>query len=175
MSPMPVITPTPLTMRHLIDTPENRRDVAEIIMAAEAFSWLTEGCAPSMASVDDFFTAMPPGIAPKDKHGMGFYADGQIVGIADILHGWNAPHKLHIGLLLIRPKFHRRGYGRAACDYIDAFARRLGATVERIAVIANNQSAFAFWESIGFVRNGEIKPRMPPYTDNIVMLEKSLL
>jgi ribosomal protein S18 acetylase RimI-like enzyme len=168
------LSQNPLIARRLIDTPEFRRDIGEVVMACADFSWLTEGRAPTLEAVDDFFTATAPGIALKDKYGFGFYVDEKIVGVADVVHGWNAPHKSHIGLLLIQPKFQRHGYGRAALDHIEILARGLGSTVLRIGVIANNKDAFAFWQRVGFVRNGEVKPKMPPFTDDIVILEKTL-
>jgi ribosomal protein S18 acetylase RimI-like enzyme len=166
---------TSLIMRRLADTPVHRRDVADIIMASADYSLLVEGHAPTSAAVDDFFLSRPPGFTAEQKYSLGFYAGDVMVGIADVLRGWNAPHKIHVGLLMIQPKFYRRGYGRRACACIESLAHELNATTVRIAVVANNVSAFPFWEAVGFVRNGEVKPKMPPFTDDIVILEKTLL
>jgi ribosomal protein S18 acetylase RimI-like enzyme len=166
------LSQNPLVARRLVDTPECRRDIGDVVMACADFSWLTEGRAPSLETVDDFFASGAPGTALKDKYGFGFYVDEIIAGVAEVIHGWNAPHKSHIGLLLIKPQFQRHGYGRAAFSHIETFARSLGSTVLRIGVIANNKAAFSFWQSVGFVRNGEVKPKMPPFTDDIVILEK---
>ncbi len=163
------------TIKPVSDTPANRREVEQVVIACAEYNWLIEGKAPSPEAVEDFFESYPPGLSLACKHNLGLYLGDMLIGIADLAHGWNAPHKLHIGLLMIAPSARRHGLGRLAMAHIERLALSLEATVLRIAVIANNAQAFEFWEAMGFVRNGEVKKNVTPFVDDVIILEKPLL
>ena len=162
-------------MRHLTASPAHRRDVEAVIMAAADYNLLIEGVAPSALHVDDFFVSLPPGSHPSDKFTLGFYVSNGIVGIAEVVRGWNAPHKAIIGLLLLTPAARGGGRGRFALDAIETLARSwTGVTTLRIAVIDNNSAAFAFWRRMGFSETGERRPVETPYLGAKVVLEKNI-
>ena len=99
-----------------------------------------------------------------------------LIGVAGLLRGWNAPHKTHIGLLLIRPSGRGQHAGAAVVKQLEAFVRTLpGMTVMRLAVVASNVDAFPFWRKMGFVETGEVKPKSPPYVADVVVMEKLLV
>jgi GNAT superfamily N-acetyltransferase len=163
------------TIKPVTDTAANRGEVERVVMACAEYNWLIEGNAPSPQAVEDFFASYPPGLSLACKHNLGLYLGDELVGIADLAHGWNAPHKLHIGLLMIEPSARRHGLGRLAMAHIERLALSLNATALRIAVIANNAQAFEFWEAMGFVRNGEVKKNVAVFVDDVIILEKPLL
>ena len=165
----------PLEMRHLPDTPQQRRAVESVIMAATDYHLLVEGAPPSADHTAEFFTSLPPGYSLHDLFRLGFYAKEELVGIAGVLRGWNAANKAIIGLLVFTPLHRGKGYGRAALTQIEALARTWpGIDRLRIAVVASNLDAFRFWHKMGFAETGEIKPRFANYVADVVLLEKSV-
>ena len=145
-------------------------------MAAADYNLLVEGVAPTAWHIDDFFTSLPPGMHAADKFTVGFYADDRIKGIAEVVRGWNAPHKAIIGLLLLTPASRGRGLGQNAVEAIEAMAQTWpGVDTLRIAVIDNNDAAFVFWRRMGFTETGERRPIEAPYRGAKVVLEKTLL
>ena len=144
-------------------------------MAAADYNLLVEGVAPSALHIDDFFASLPPGSQPSDKFTLGFYDKNDIAGIAEVVRGWNAPHKAIIGLLLLTPAARGRGLGRFAMNEIETLAHSwMGVTTLRIAVIDNNTAGFAFWRRMGFNETGERRPVEAPYLGAKVVLEKNI-
>ncbi|MGR4882709.1 GNAT family N-acetyltransferase [Streptomyces sp. LARHCF249] len=66
-----------------------------------------------------------------------------------------------IGLLLIDATAHREGYGRTVAGLVEDRFRVAGRTGVRLAVLANNPEALAFWRAQGyrFVRRAEDRER----------------
>jgi GNAT superfamily N-acetyltransferase len=162
-------------MRQLADLPRHRPDVAEIIMSSADYSLLVKGCPPGDDDVDDFFQGLPPGCVADDRTLLGFYLDGQIIGIAKAVRRWNRPDKAILGLMLFAPAYRRRGFGSLAYARIEALARAWpGIDRLRLAVIDGNSAALEFWQGKGFVASGEPAPRLNPYLGKPVVLEKFL-
>ncbi len=98
-----------------------------------------------------------------------------MIGVADVVRGWNAPEKAVIGLLLIAQPWQRRGLGRAFLTLIeDAIRAWPEITTLRIGVLASNPGALAFWRRSGYRETGEIKPATPPFVAETIVLEKPL-
>jgi ribosomal protein S18 acetylase RimI-like enzyme len=164
-----------VSMQLLSDTPDNRRSVDAVLMAATDYHLLVEGAPPTKAHVDEFFTAVPDGYTTQDLFPLGFFIGESIVGVGGILRRWNAPNKAIIGLLVFDPAWRGGGRGRAAVRLIEALAQTWpGIDHLRVAVVACNTDALAFWRKVGFADTREIKPKYGPYIADIVVLEKPL-
>ena len=165
-----------ITLRRLDDTPANRVAVNAVFVACADYSQLVEGRAPHDGDAVEFFTAVPPSFLIDDLLLFGIERDAQMIGIAGLLRGWNAPHKTHIGLLLITPEERGQHAGAAAVVQLEDVVRALpNMTTLRLAVVASNVNAFPFWRKMGFVETGEVKPKSAPYVADIVVMEKLLV
>ena len=49
------------------------------------------GGPPGPAEAQSTFTALPPGSSYDDKRVFGLYAGDAMIGVADVVRGWNAP------------------------------------------------------------------------------------
>ncbi|MFE6285632.1 GNAT family N-acetyltransferase [Streptomyces sp. NPDC057877] len=78
--------------------------------------------------------------------------EGRLVGIAITLahHPDPADPDPWIGLLMVDPALHRRGYGRRLASLVEDRFRATGRTGTRLAVLANNPRALAFWTALGY-------------------------
>ncbi|WP_329381452.1 GNAT family N-acetyltransferase [Streptomyces sp. NBC_01351] len=88
---------------------------------------------------------------------------GRLVGLAATLARHPDPASEDpdpwIGLLLIDATAHREGHGRAVATLVEDRFRDAGRTGVRIAVLANNPKAAAFWESQGYAALRRAKDR----------------
>jgi GNAT superfamily N-acetyltransferase len=166
---------TSVSMQILSDTPAHRHIVSTVLQAAADYNVLVEGVPPTEVHVEEFFTAVPPGYTLDDLFPLGFFAGAEAIGVGCVLRLWNAPNKAIIGLLVFAPAWRGSGRGRVAVERIEALARSwAGIDRLRVAVVANNGGALAFWRKVGFTETGEIKPKYAAYVDDIVILEKPI-
>jgi GNAT superfamily N-acetyltransferase len=133
------------------------------------------GGPPGSAEAQNTFTALPPGRSYDDKRIYGLYSGDAMIGAADVVRGWNAPHKAIIGLLLLAERWQHRGIGHAFLALVEqAIAAWPEIDTVRIAVVASNRDALAFWRRAGFRETCEVRPAVPPFIAEIIVLEKPL-
>ncbi|POX50253.1 GNAT family N-acetyltransferase [Streptomyces sp. Ru71] len=79
-------------------------------------------------------------------------SQGRLVGMAITLahHPDPADPDPWIGLLMVDARVHRQGYGRRLAEAVEDRFRQAGRTAARLAVLANNPKALAFWTSLGY-------------------------
>ncbi|GGU88443.1 DNA mismatch repair protein MutT [Streptomyces filipinensis] len=77
---------------------------------------------------------------------------GRLVGLAGTLahHPDPADPDPWIGLLLVDAAQHGKGYGRALVRLVENRFRAQGRGAVRLAVLANNPKALAFWTALGY-------------------------
>ncbi|WP_031170905.1 bifunctional GNAT family N-acetyltransferase/NUDIX hydrolase [Streptomyces durhamensis] len=77
---------------------------------------------------------------------------GRLVGLAGTLahHPDPADPDPWIGLLLVDAAVHGQGYGRAVVHRVENRFRAQGRGAVRLAVLANNPKALAFWTALGY-------------------------
>ncbi|MGV9630177.1 GNAT family N-acetyltransferase [Streptomyces sp. NPDC003487] len=78
--------------------------------------------------------------------------EGRLVGVAITLahHPDPADPDPWIGLLMVDAGVHRQGYGRRLATAVEDRFRSAGRSAVRLAVLANNPRALAFWTSLGY-------------------------
>ena len=62
--------------------------------------------------------------------------------------------RAHLSLLAVQPGYQRRGVGRALLEWLHSSARTAGTFLVHVEVRAGNQSAQAFYRSLGFREAG---------------------
>ncbi|MFC8147725.1 GNAT family N-acetyltransferase [Streptomyces paradoxus] len=77
---------------------------------------------------------------------------GRLIGIAVTLahHPDPADPDPWIGLLMVDASLHGQGHGRRLAALVENRFRAAGRTAARLAVLANNPKALAFWTSLGY-------------------------
>jgi len=172
---MRISADAPLSMRALDGDPAEMAALQAVLEAAPRYFEATYGSPPSPAEAQSTFTALPPGRHYDDKRVWALCSGETMIGVADVVRGWNAPEKAVIGLLLIAQPWQRRGPGRAFLTLIEEAVRAWPEiTTLRIGVLASNPGALAFWRRSGYRETGEIKPATPPFVAETIVLEKPL-
>ncbi len=164
-----------LRLRTLTGTPAEMAALQAVLEAAPRYYEAAQGGPPGPAEAQSTFTALPPGRSYDDKRVYGLYAGDAMVGVADVVRGWNAPDKAIIGLLLLAEPWQGRGLGRAfAALVLEALGEWPEIATARVAVVASNSGALAFWRRLGFRETGEVRPATPPFVAEVVVLERPL-
>jgi GNAT superfamily N-acetyltransferase len=76
--------------------------------------------------------------------------ESQVVGLVSVLRQHPRDGYPWIGLLIVHGEQHRKGYGRLLAELIEERLRAGGRNGVRLAVLENNPTALAFWNSLGW-------------------------
>ncbi len=57
--------------------------------------------APSVESLREDLTALPPGKSPQDKYFLGLYGSGGLLAILDLIDGYPGPDAAFIGFFMV--------------------------------------------------------------------------
>ena len=68
---------------------------------------------PTMEQVLYDLRALPPGVDPADKHYAGFYLEGRLAAVMDLIDGYPEPDFAFIGFFMVRKALQGRGFGSA--------------------------------------------------------------
>jgi GNAT superfamily N-acetyltransferase len=164
-----------LRLCELAGEPAELAALQAVLEAAPRYFEMVTGAPAGRTEAQSTLSALPPGRSYADKRVFGLYAGDEMIGVADVVRGWNAPGKAILGLLLLAEPWQRRGIGRAFEALVE---RRIAEWPEietlRVAVATTNRQALAFWRSVGFRETGEVKPAAPPFVADVVIHEKLL-
>ncbi len=164
-----------LRLRTLTGEPAEMAALQAVLEAAPRYFEAVCGGPPGPAEAQSTFSALPAGKRYDDKRVYGLYAGDAMIGVADVIRGWNAPDKAIIGLLLLAEGWQRRGIGRAFAALVEqAILAWPEIATLRIGVVASNPDALAFWRRLGYLETGEVRPATGPFVAEIVVLEKPL-
>ena len=146
-----------------------------VLEAAPRYFGTVTGSPPGSAEAQSTFTALPPGKAYDDKRVYGLYAGDAMIGCADVIRGYPVREKAVIGLLLLAEPWQRRGVGRAFEGLVmKSLADWPEIATVRIAVIATNSAALAFWHRLGYCETGERRAASPPFVGELIVLERPI-
>jgi RimJ/RimL family protein N-acetyltransferase len=103
--------------------------------------------------------------------------EGKVAGYV----GYNFPtplksnnHVLEIDIG-VHPSFHRRGIGKALCDFISSWGSENGYKKVSIRVLETNEAAIPFYKANGFIEQGRLIDEFyikGKYVDDILMYRK---
>lgn len=145
-------------------SPEDAHDVGalqELLEAAPGYSRRVLGRPPRPTDAADVLSALPPGLDPARKTGLGLWADpgaGGLLAFADVLRGWPRARVAHVGLLVVHERWRGRGLGRLLHDGVVEQATRWGdVDTLRLGIVATNaDAAEPFWRALGYRPTGEV-------------------
>jgi len=163
---------TAFPLRLLTGQPSEMAALQCVLEAAPAYFQSVTGTPAGHAEAQSTFTALPPDKGYDDKFVWGLYSGQAMIGCADVIRGYPVREKAVIGLLLLAENWQRRGIGRAFAALVESRIATWPEIVRfRIAVVASNIGALAFWHKLGYRETGEIKTN-PEFVREVIVLEK---
>ena len=130
---------------------QHATDALDLAQRAADYVVLEIGHAPDAAYIDDFFTAIPPGLDADCLLHFAVMEDPAMVGMICIARGYEFPDDWWIGLMLLDPAFRGHGIGHKVVSLVKERARRTKVNMLKLAVLRANPRAMKFWEREGFV------------------------
>jgi len=76
--------------------------------------------------------------------------EGRVVGLVSVLRQHPRDGYPWIAVLIVHGDQHRKGHGRRLADLVEERLRSQGRNGVRLAVLENNPTALAFWNSLGW-------------------------
>ena len=147
-----ILEPLPLTPDHDIPAPL-LTELTALYAANRAFHALS-GDFPDPDDIrpEQVAAALAEELAHPDAEVLLARAEGRLVGIAITLahHPDPADPDPWIGLLMVDASLHGQGYGRRIARSVEDRFRASARTAVRLAVLAGNPKALAFWTALGY-------------------------
>ena len=105
---------------------------------------------PSLEQVRRDMTLLPEGVAPEQKHYLGFFDGDAMVAVMDFIMAYPDEDSCYIGFFMVNHGLEGRGVGSGI---ISEAAACLGAAAVkrlRLAIARDNPQANHFWRKNGF-------------------------
>jgi GNAT superfamily N-acetyltransferase len=150
-------------------------EIHRVCLEAPGYFLSVEGQLPTPESIQEWFNEeeLPLGCTTEHHFVYGIALDARMVGVAHVLAACRDPEQATIGLLLLSEQQQGKGIGRTVFELLQAQMLGWGMKSCLIGVVASNESAVAFWKSMGFAELSEMAP-MAGMLDRTIVMEKKL-
>jgi len=111
---------------------------------------------PSAENLRTSMFALPPRATTEQKHFYGFFYNGRLTAVLDLITRWPKDDTAFIGWLMVAGHLHRRGMGTLLYSVIEEQLRERGFTHIRLGCIEANIPAQHFWRKCGFLPTGAV-------------------
>ena len=93
----------------------------------------------------------PPGVGQADKYYLGFFGQGALLAVMDLIDGYPEPDMAFIGFFMVKKELQGRDVGSAIIRETAAYLKTAGKTAIRLAIDKENPQSTHFWKKNGFV------------------------
>lgn len=93
---------------------------------------------------------LPPDTDPAQKHYVGFYEEGALVALLDLIDGYPDADTAYLGFFMLDGGRQGRGIGTALYREIEDCLRAAGKQRIRLAINKGNPQSTRFWAKQGF-------------------------
>lgn len=108
------------------------------------------GAKPIRAQILHDMKATPPGIDASDKAYLGFFENGDLVAVMDLIDGYPVPETAYIGFFMMNPQYQGRQIGTSIICDAATYLMTVGKTAIRLAIDKGNPQSTHFWKKNGF-------------------------
>ena len=111
---------------------------------------------PTLESCQEDLAALPPGRERRHKLFLGLFQGEVLAAVLDLVEGYSGEGTLYIGLLELEAQFHRQGLGTRLLRALKTAAQKAGFSSLRLGCYERNAPGLAFWNAMGFEKEGEV-------------------
>ena len=109
---------------------------------------------PTLENLREDLTKLPPRTVPEDKYFLGYYQDGRLCAVLDLILRYPDPETAFVGWFILRKDLQGRGVGTGIVSELAAFLKEQGFPYIRLGYVKGNPESQAFWEKNRFVPTG---------------------
>ena len=113
---------------------------------------------PTAEGIREDLSALPLGKGPEDKYYFGFFRQGRLCAVMDLILGYPEADSAWMGWLILSPACQGRGEASAILRATEAALAAEGFRELRLAVDKGNPQSWAFWHKNGYTRYGPERP-----------------
>lgn len=106
--------------------------------------------APTVESLTEIISSVPEGAGSEDKHFVGFYQDGRLISVLDLITGYPEKDDAFIGWFMVDGHLQRQGIGSQIFADVRAAMTGQGYDYLSLSCEKENTEAIAFWQAQGF-------------------------
>ena len=110
-------------------------------------------CPPmvTMDSIRSDLHALPTGAEMSQKYDVGYYQNGRLVAIMDLITGWTEERTVWIGLFMVDVSCQRKNAGTKIIHDLKMALKQAGFEMIQLGWMQGNPQAEHFWKKNGFV------------------------
>jgi len=149
-------------------------DVASILELCKGNPLYYRYCPPSptLKSIEEDLTALPPNTLPDCKHYIGFYDDDKLIAVMDFIDGYPEKDIAFIGFFMTDQSIQGKGVGSEIIKELVSYLNKLDKFSSiRLAWENGNPQSEHFWVKNGFAPISEVKSTVG---HNVVLAEYKL-
>ena len=109
---------------------------------------------PSEESVIRDMQALPPKKDISDKYFLGYFRDGALIAVLDLIAAYPDEKTAFIGFFMTDTSVQNKGTGSGMIGELCAFLRRNGFSRVRLGWVKGNPQSEHFWHKCGFTETG---------------------
>lgn len=128
---------------------EDVDDVLAIMQGNPQFYQYTTATADRESVLEDM-KALPPGSKPEDKYYFGFFDQGKLFAVMDLIDGYPDEDTAFIGFFMMDAQRQGKGLGRKLIRGVLNHLREAGFSRARLCINKGNPQSTRFWHTIGF-------------------------
>lgn len=141
-----------------LDYERDKDDVTAFLLRNQAYLIYQDGRGVDEATTKEvFYGELPATHTYEDKQIIGYFLNGELIGLVDILQHYPKPNTWVIGLMLIEASKRRQGIGRMVFQQTEAYLLDNEAKVARLGVLEDNIFGKSFWKANGFWETGAFR------------------
>lgn len=132
-----------------------------------------EYCPPMVTeeSIKKDMTALPPNTKIDDKFYIGFYKEGSLIAVMDLIDGYPEQKIAYIGFFMTSVVIQKRGIGSEIISELCDYLKKKGFISIRLAWVKGNPQAEHFWLKNMFV---VLKETTSNVSDSVILVERRL-
>ena len=134
--------------------PQDAKMIYEVLKANTIFYQFH----PPMVTVESILEdmeALPPNKGYEDKHYIGFFDEGTLVAVMDLIEHYPKPGTALLGFFAMNANLQGQGIGTEIISDSVAYLAQAGFKKIRLGIDKGNPQSKAFWLKNGFTFTGE--------------------
>ena len=153
---------------------EDAEEILELCLGNPQFYRYCEARAEKEQILNDLHVT-PDGIGMEDKYYVGFYREGELIAVMDLIDGYPEKDIAFIGFFMMRKSCQGQGIGTQIIEEVSACLKRIGKKAIRLGIDKGNPQSFHFWKKNGFlvIREVERNGRVVLYAERRIIQEAS--
>ncbi len=125
---------------------------------------------PTAQGIRRDMTITPPGTSIEDKYYVGFFQEGQLAAIMDLIDGYPEKEIAFVGFFMLEQTMQGRGAGTRLIDHLCGRLKGLGFQSVRLGIDKGNPQSTRFWKKNGF----RVIREIPQEKGTILLAEREL-